>query len=145
MVGAVFTKDAITYEVDFYLEPAANGYAVVKSVLRRQAGEPVDVVLKLELENDDVMSVTNDYIKSKSEAGGENYPILGQMANFSGLMKSLHLDEGNYVTSANFKAGDDFYTIEYHVDWRAGAFYVEREVLVKKNGEPMNKVLFEAE
>ena len=84
----------------------------------------------------------SQYIQSKTSPDTNTYDIEGVAAKFDYIHDGVNKKDGLYVSCADFKAGDDVYDIDYYVKEKEGDFEVVKEVLHKKNGETINRVLY---
>jgi len=81
-----------------------------------------------------------DYITENTAVDG-TYSLDGVKATFDYLHSGLKEENSLYISCADFKAGDDLYDVDYYVSKEHGCEVV-KEVLHKKNGEIVNKVLY---
>lgn len=72
----------------------------------------------------------------------DEYFLDGTKTKFGYLHKGLKDKGGAYVSCVDFVAGDDIYDVDYYVEKHAGHYHVTKEILHKKNGQKINKVLW---
>lgn len=65
------------------------------------------------------------------------------MARYSRLLDGVEKKDGFYVARAEFRAGKNIFTIEYHVKEQDGSYTVAKEIVLARNGDPVNEVLWE--
>jgi hypothetical protein len=85
----------------------------------------------------------SQYIRAKTSSENNTYAIEGVGAKFDYIHSGVNEKDGLYVSCADFRAGDDVYDIDYYVEEKDGNFEVIKEVLHRKNGEEINKVLYQ--
>ena len=64
-------------------------------------------------------------------------------ARYSSLLDKVEKKDGFYIAHAEFAAGKSVFTIAYYVEERNGSYTVVKEVILARNGEPVNEVLWE--
>ena len=74
---------------------------------------------------------------------GDTIVVDDKEATFDYLHDGVKEKDGYYISCADFNAGDNVYDIDYYVKDRNGVYVVERVVYHKKNGEEVNKYLWE--
>ena len=90
-----------------------------------------------------VQEAMDNYIKGKVSSQGGLYEIKGVKAEFDYLHSGVKEDGGLFVSCADFKAGNDVYDIDYYVKSTDGKYIVVKEIFHKKNGKPVNDVLWQ--
>ena len=91
----------------------------------------------------EIQSAMNAYIQEKTSADGGTYLLDGQKADFDYLHDGVKEKGDIYISCADFKMGSDVYDLDYYVQKINGKPTVVKEVLHKKNGEKINKVLWQ--
>ncbi len=91
-----------------------------------------------------VQAAMKVFIDERLESSGGVYPIKGAIAEFDYLHDGVGSSDGLFVSCADFRAGSDVYDIDYYVMAENGEYTVVKEVLHKKNSEPVNEVLWRA-
>lgn len=66
-------------------------------------------------------------------------------ARYSRLLDDVKKEGETYLAYAEFTAGKDVFTVEYHVKKKGGSYAVVKEVIFTRNGAPVNEVLWEGE
>lgn len=64
-------------------------------------------------------------------------------ARYSRLIDEVEKKDGFYVAHAEFAAGKSIFSIAYYVEERDGSYTVVKEVILARNGEPVNEVMWE--
>lgn len=72
----------------------------------------------------------------------QTYNLDGRKVTFDYLHGGLKEKGGLYISCVDFKAGRDVYDVDYYVREKKGNHKVVKEVLHKKNGKAINKVLW---
>ncbi len=90
-----------------------------------------------------IQSAMNTYIQEKTSADGGTYLLDGQKADFDYLHDGVKVKDDIYISCADFKMGSDVYDLDYYVRKINGKPTVVKEVLHKKNGEKIDKVLWQ--
>lgn len=85
----------------------------------------------------------SQYIRAKTSPQTNTYAIEGVGAKFDYIHSGVKEMDGLYVSCADFRAGKNVYDIDYYVAKKDGEYKVTKEVLHKKNGEEINKVLYQ--
>lgn len=88
-----------------------------------------------------IQDAMSRYIHTKTSPDTKAYAIDGVEAKFDYIHSGVKETDGLYVSCADFRAGDDVYDVDYYVAKKDGKYEVTKEVLHKKNGEDINKVL----
>jgi len=66
-------------------------------------------------------------------------------ARYSRLLDEVEKKDGFYVAHAEFAAGKSIFNVAYYVEERDGSYTVVKEVILARNGEPVNEVMWEEE
>ncbi|RME19687.1 MAG: hypothetical protein D6800_13990 [Candidatus Zixiibacteriota bacterium] len=85
----------------------------------------------------------NKYITETLVANDSLFPVDSMMGKFDHLHDGTKAMDGEFVSCADVTVGQDTYDVDLYVKDTGGAYAVVKEVLHKKNGEPVNKVLWE--
>lgn len=96
---------------------------------------------KVDIDKAAIQGVMSQYIHTKTSPETNTYAIDGAEAKFDYIHSGVKEADGLYVSCADFKAGDEVYDIDYYVEEKDGEYEVVKEVLHKKNGKDINKVL----
>jgi hypothetical protein len=95
-----------------------------------------------EIDKKVVQGAMHNFIRGKlSGLGGVN-DIKGVNAEFDYLHKGVKKRGDLFVSCADFKSRTDVYDIDYYVREINGQFFVVKEIFHKKNGKPVNEVLW---
>ena len=73
------------------------------------------------------------------------YNIEDSNFEYDYLHDGLKIEDGLYVSCADFKSGDMVNDVDIYVKEQEGNYVVVKEVLHKKNGEEVNEVIWEKE
>lgn len=90
-----------------------------------------------------IQSTMNDYIQTKLASGGGTYDIEGTKSQFDYLHDGVKQDGDIFISCADFKSGTDVYDIDYYVKDVNGQLKVVEEVFHKKNGDKVNRTLWQ--
>ncbi len=90
-----------------------------------------------------IQSTMNTYIQEKTSTDGGSYMLEGQKADFDYLHDGVKVKGDSHISCADFKMGSDVYDLDYYVKKINGKPTVVKEVLHKKNGEKIDKVLWQ--
>jgi hypothetical protein len=90
-----------------------------------------------------VQGAMENFISGKLSSQGGLYEIKGVKAEFDYLHSGVKEDGSLAVSCADFKAGNDVYDIDYYVKSTDGKYVVVKEIFHKKNGKPVNDVLWQ--
>jgi hypothetical protein len=90
-----------------------------------------------------VQGAMENFISGKLSSQGGLYEIKGVKAEFDYLHSGVKEDGNLSVSCADFKAGNDVYDIDYYVKSTDGKYVVVKEIFHKKNGKPVNDVLWQ--
>jgi len=90
-----------------------------------------------------VQKAMDIFIQKKLADNDNVYDINGVETEFDYLHDGVNEKDGLFVSCADFKAGDDVYDVDYYVKKSNGKYTIVKEVYHKKNGEKVNKVLWE--
>jgi len=85
----------------------------------------------------------SQYIHAKTSPETNTYAVEGVGAKFDYIHSGVNEKDGLYVSCADFKAGDDVYDVDYYVKEKEGNYEVVKEVLHKKNGETIDRMLYQ--
>jgi hypothetical protein len=91
----------------------------------------------------EIQTAMNTYIQEKTSADGGAYLLDKQKVDFDYLHEGVKVKGDSYVSCADFKMGSDVYDLDYYVKKINGKLTVVKEVLHKKNGEKIDKVLWQ--
>ncbi len=90
-----------------------------------------------------IQNTMDSYIQVKLASGGGTYDIEGVKTSFDYLHEGVKQKGDTYVSCADFKYGGDVYDVDYYVKDVGGQPMVVKEVFHKKNGEKLNRTLWE--
>ncbi len=90
-----------------------------------------------------IQNAMSTYIQEKTVADGGTYLVEGQQAQFDYLHDGVKVEGDTYISCADFKIGSDVYDLDYYVKKIDGTPRVMKEGLHKKNGEKVNRVLWQ--
>jgi hypothetical protein len=90
-----------------------------------------------------VQGAMENFIRGKLSSQGGLYEIKGVKAEFDYLHSGVKEDGSFFVSCADFKAGNDVYDIDYYVKSTDGKYIVVKEIFHKKNGKPVDDVLWQ--
>lgn len=90
-----------------------------------------------------VQGAMENFIRGKLSSQDELYEIKGVKAEFDYLHSGVKEDGSLFVSCADFKAGNDVYDIDYYVKSTDGKYIVVKEIFHKKNGKPVDDVLWQ--
>lgn len=90
-----------------------------------------------------VQGAMENFIRGKLSSQGGLYEIKGVKAEFDYLHSGVKEDGSLFVSCADFKAGNDVYDIDYYVKSTDGKYIVVKEIFHKKNGKPVDDVLWQ--
>lgn len=93
-------------------------------------------------DNAAVQRAMDTFLQGKLSEGSA-YEIQGVTTQFDYLHDGVKEKDGFFVSCADFKAGDDVYDVDYFVKAENGTYTVVKEMLHKKNGEPVDEVIWE--
>jgi len=96
-----------------------------------------------EMNKAEVQNAMQSFIYDKLAAQDGNYYIDGIQAEYQEIHEKVKEKEGLYKSCVDFKADDDLYDIDFYVKKEGNKYTVVKEVFHKKNGEAVNKVLWE--
>lgn len=102
------------------------------------SSEPVPTLDKVAIQD-----AMNQYIEGKL-AGESTYAIGSEVASFDYLHDGVKDKDGFFVSCADFKVGEDTLDVDYYVKEANGVYTVVKEVLHKRDGAAVDKVLWEA-
>ena len=88
-------------------------------------------------------TVMNIYIQNKLTSGGDKYDIDGFQAEFDQLHSNIEVKNDLYVSCADFKTEKGLMDIDYYVRKNGNFYEMVKEVFHKRNGEIINKILWE--
>ncbi len=103
----------------------------------------ISLVQADDVDNKLVQEAMDNYIKGKLSSQGGHYEIKGVKTEFDYLHSGVKEDGSLFVSCADFKAGNDIYDIDYYVKRTDGKYIVVKEIFHKKNGKPVNDVLWQ--
>ena len=95
------------------------------------------------MEKADVQGTMNSYVQTKLASGGGTYEIEGVKSQFDYLHDGVKQKGDTYISCADFKSGSDVYDVDYYVKDVNGQLKVIKEVFHKKNGNEVNRTLWE--
>jgi len=90
-----------------------------------------------------VQGAMENFIRGKLSSQGGIYEIKEVKAEFDYLHSGVKEDGSLSISCADFKAGNDVYDIDYYVKRTDGKYIVVKEIFHKKNGKPVNDVLWQ--
>jgi hypothetical protein len=90
-----------------------------------------------------VQAAMAGFIDAKLKEQGGRYSIDGIKTEFDYLHDGVKEKGGLFVSCADFKAGDGVYDIDYYVKREGDSYVVVKEVFHKKNGEKVDRVLWQ--
>lgn len=96
-----------------------------------------------EVDKKAVQGAMDNFIRGKLSAQGGTSDIKGIKAEFDYLHGGVKEKGDSFVSCADFKAGSDVYDIDYYVKKVDGKYIVVKEVFHRKNGKPVNEVLWQ--
>jgi hypothetical protein len=98
---------------------------------------------EVEIDKATIQGAMSQYINAKTSPDTGAYDIAGTAAQFDYIHSGVDQKNGLYVSCVDFKSGKNVYDIDYYVAEKDGNYEVVKEVLHKKNGETINKVLYQ--
>jgi uncharacterized protein YcgL (UPF0745 family) len=93
-------------------------------------------------EKEKVKAAMMEYVGAKLASDQHVYKIEDLEGVFDYIHEGVKFQDGQYVSCADVNVGADNYDIDYYVKKEDGRFSVVKEVLHKKNGEKVNKLLW---
>lgn len=95
--------------------------------------------------SEQIKAAMQTYIDAKLAADNNVYAIGDLEGTYDYLHDGIKEIDGNHVSCADVKVGEDVYDIDLYVAETESGFAVVKEVLHQKNGEAVNELLWEME
>lgn len=135
----------LTVGTFFFLTPTACG---PKPSSEENASEETESQSPEESEIDEetkaaVQNAMVQHIENQLASNDGFYSIEDSNFEYDYLHDGLKIEDGLYVSCADFKSGEMVNDVDIYVKEQEGNYVVVKEVLHKKNGEEVNEVIWE--